>query len=58
MTLRGDRLNEIGAGFKIDRYNTVSTIVERVKVRIGSNERLRKKVDQLISTVQMSQEQI
>ena len=55
--LRGDRLKEIGAAFKIDRYSTVSSIVERMKVRIGRDETLRKRVDHLISTIQMSQEQ-
>ena len=55
--LRGDRLKEIGGAFKICQYSTVSSIVERMKVRIGSDERLRKKVDHLISTIQMSQEQ-
>jgi putative transposase len=55
--LRGDRLKEIGEAFKIGRYSTVSSIVERMKVRIGSDETLRKKVDHLMSTIQMSQEQ-
>jgi hypothetical protein len=55
--LRGDRLKEIGEAFKIDRYSTVSTIVERMKVRIERDERLRKRVDHLMSTIQMSQEQ-
>jgi hypothetical protein len=55
--LRGDRLKEIGEAFQIGGYSTVSSIVERMKVRIGSDERLRKKVDHLISTIQMNQEQ-
>ncbi len=55
--LRGDRLKEIGDAFKIGRYSTVSSIVERMKVRIGSDETLRKRVDHLMSTIQMSQEQ-
>ena len=55
--LRGDRLREIGEAFKIGRHITVSSIVERMKVRIGSDERLRKRVDHLISTIEMSQEQ-
>jgi putative transposase len=55
--LRGDRLKEIGEAFKIDRYSTVSTIVERMKVRIERDEGLRKRVDPLMSTIQMSQEQ-
>jgi hypothetical protein len=55
--LRGDRLREIGGAFKIDRYRTVGSIVVRMKVRIGSEEGLRKRVDPLISTIEMSQEQ-
>ena len=55
--LRGDRLKEIGDAFKIGRYSTVSSIVERMKVRIKSDETIRKKVDHLVSTIQMSQEQ-
>ena len=54
--LRGDRLKEIGGAFQIGQYSTVSSIVERMKVRIGSDERLRKRVDHLISITQMSQE--
>ena len=55
--LRGDRLREIGEAFKIGRYSTVSSIVERMKIRIGNGERLRKKVDNMISTIKMSQNQ-
>jgi len=55
--LRRDRLKEIGEALQIGRYSTVSSIVERMKVRIGSDETLRKRVDRLISTIQMSQEQ-
>jgi hypothetical protein len=55
--LRGDRLKEIGEAFKIGRYSTVSSIVQRMKVRIGSDERLRKKIDHLMSSIRMSQEQ-
>lgn len=55
--LRGDRLREIGEAFKIGRYSTVSSIVERMKVRIENDERLRKRVDYMISTIKMSQEQ-
>jgi putative transposase len=55
--LRGDRLKEIGAAFKIGQYSTVSSIVERMKVRIGRDESLRKKVNDLISIINMSQEQ-
>ena len=52
----GDRLKEIGEVFKIDRYCTVSRIAAKMEVRIGSGEALRKQVDHLVSTIQMSQE--
>jgi chromosomal replication initiation ATPase DnaA len=55
--LRGDQLKEIGEAFKIGRYSTVSTIVERMKAWIGSDQALRKKVDQLMAIIHMSQEQ-
>jgi len=55
--LRGDRLREIGEVFKISSYSSVSSVVERMKMRIESDERLRKKIKQLISTIEMSQEQ-
>jgi len=55
--LREDRLKEIGEAFGIGRLSTVSSVVERMKVRIGSDERLRRKLDHLMSTIQMSQEQ-
>jgi hypothetical protein len=55
--LRGDRLKEIGEAFGIGRYSTVSSVVERMKVRMGRDELLRKKVDHLISSILMSQEQ-
>ena len=54
--LRGERL-EIGEAFKIDRYSTVSSIVERMKVRKGSDETLRKRVDHLMLTIQRNQQQ-
>ena len=55
--LRGDRLKEIGEAFKIDRYSAVSPITERMKVRIETDEGLRKRVDHLMLTIQMSQGQ-
>jgi hypothetical protein len=55
--LRGDRLKEMGEAFKIGRYRTVRSIGERMEVRIGSDEMIRKKFDPLIATIQVSQEQ-
>ncbi len=55
--LRGDRLKEIGAVFGISGYSTVSSAVQRVKVGMERNELLRKRVYNLISIIQKSQEQ-
>ena len=55
--LRGDRLKEIGESFGIGSYSTVSSVVERMKVRMGRDESLRKKVDHFIAIIHMSQEQ-
>jgi putative transposase len=54
--LRGDRLKAIGTAFKIGRYSTVSSIVERMKDRIGKDELLQKRVKDLISSINMSHE--
>jgi chromosomal replication initiation ATPase DnaA len=54
---RGDRLKEIGEAFGIGRYSTVSSVVERMKVRMGRDALLRKKADHLILIIFMSQEQ-
>lgn len=55
--LRGDTLEEIGAGFGIDRYSTVSSVVERMKALVEKDEEIRTKVDRLTSMVIKSQEQ-
>ncbi len=55
--LRGDTLKEIGKDFGIERYSTVSSVVERMKVGIEKNELLRKRVNHLISIISKSQEQ-
>jgi len=55
--LRGDRLREIGMAFRINRTSTVSSIVERMKVRLKRDESLQKRVQDLISALNMSQEE-
>jgi hypothetical protein len=55
--LRRDRLKGIREAFGVGRYRTISILVERMKVRIGRQESLRKRVDDLISAINMSQEQ-
>jgi len=55
--LRGDPLKEIGEAFGIGQYSTISSVVERLMLRMGRDALLRKKVDHLISIILMSQEQ-
>jgi len=55
--LRGDTLKEIGAGFRIDRYSTVSSVVERMKALIKKDEKIRTRVVYLTSIIIKSQEQ-
>jgi chromosomal replication initiation ATPase DnaA len=53
--LRGDRLKEIGEVFGIGKYSTVSSAVQRVKVGIERDERLRKRISHLIATIAKGQ---
>ncbi len=55
--LRGDRLKEIGEAFGIGGYSTVSSAVQRVKVGMGEDELLRKRVENLIPIISKSQKQ-
>jgi len=55
--LRGDTLQEIGAGFRIDRYSTVSSVVERMKAWVKNDEKIRTRVDHLTAIITKSQEQ-
>ena len=55
--LRGDTLKEIGVGFGIDRYSTVSSVVDRMKALVKKDEKIRARVDHLTSIITKSQEQ-
>jgi hypothetical protein len=55
--LRGDRLKEIGEVFRIAGYSAVSSVVQRVNADIKREERLRKRVHNLIAIISKSQEQ-
>jgi hypothetical protein len=55
--LRGDTLQEIGVGFGIDRYSTVSSVVERMKALVKKDEKIRVRIGQLTSIITKSQEQ-
>ncbi|MCP4270062.1 MAG: transposase [Candidatus Brocadiaceae bacterium] len=45
--LRRDSLKEIGKEFKIPNYSSVSSIIEKMKVDIASNKKLKKQVDKV-----------
>jgi REP element-mobilizing transposase RayT len=54
--LRGESLKCIGEQFGIDKYSTVSTVIERFKVRLQSDRSLQHRVNQVRKAI-MSQEQ-
>ena len=45
--LRRDSLKEIGTAFKISNYSNVSSIIEKAKVDIVSNKKLKKQVGKI-----------
>ena len=45
--LRGESLTKIGKAFEINSYSTVSSIIERLKVRMHSDRKLSRKVQRL-----------
>lgn len=57
--LRGDGLEVIGRAFGIDKYSSVSSVIERTKVSIANNTRIKKRVDMIKSkiNINISQEQ-
>ena len=54
-TLRGDNLEEIGRSFNINRFSSVSSVVERMRRNISGNRQLRKRVEMIKTAIQMSQ---
>jgi len=55
--LRRDRLCEIGQVFKIRKYSTVSSVVERFKMRMKNEAKLKNRVKRVENIVFKSQEQ-
>ena len=45
--LRNDTLKQVGEEFGIDKYSTVSSIVERVKFKMNSSKIFKKRVEEL-----------
>jgi REP element-mobilizing transposase RayT len=54
-TLRGDNLEEIGQDFNINRFSSVSSVVERMRGKISRNRQLRKRVEEIKTAIHMSQ---
>jgi putative transposase len=55
--LRRDNLKEIGKIFKLDKYSSVSSIIERMKTRIQNNRKLKMRVKKMEEKLIKSQEQ-
>ena len=54
-TLRGDNLEEIGRYFNINRFSSVSSVVERTREKISRNRQLRKRIEEIKAAINMSQ---
>ena len=55
--LRNDTLKEVGEQFSIEKYSTVSSIVERVKHMMKTDRGLKKRIENLTESIIMSQRQ-
>ena len=55
-TLRGDTLNQIGREFNMNRYSSVSSVVQRMGAKISKDRQLRKSIEKLRAQVHMRQE--
>ena len=55
--LRGNSLEEIGREFKVAKYSSVSSVIERMKTKIAKNRKLKMHIDKLKEEINMSQEQ-
>ncbi len=55
--LRGDSLEEIGREFKVAKYSSVSSVIERMKTKIAKNRKMKTRIERLTEEINMSQEQ-
>ena len=53
--LRGDTLDEIAREFRMRRYSSTSSAIERVRAQISKDQRLRKRVERLKTLLTKSQ---
>jgi len=55
--LRNDTLKQVGEQFGIEKYSTVSSIIERVKYEMKADKRLKKRIQDLSEKITKSQRQ-
>ncbi|MCP4634014.1 MAG: transposase [candidate division Zixibacteria bacterium] len=55
--LRHDSLKQIGAILKLEKYSSISSIIERMKKQIREDPTLKKKIEKLTQKITKSQEQ-
>jgi REP element-mobilizing transposase RayT len=55
--LRGDSLKQIGVRFQLKKYSSVSSIIERTNEAIAKDQKLKNRVEKLITVLSKSQEQ-
>ena len=55
--LRPDSLKAIGDQFQMNKYNLVSSVIERVKALLVKDRRLKDTVENLVVRLSKSQEQ-
>lgn len=55
--IRQDRLTSIGKRFGIEKYSSVSSAIERFKIRIKKDQGLKQRVIDLLKAIKKSQEQ-
>jgi len=56
-TLRGDTLNQIGREFNMNRYSSVSSVVQRMRATISKDRQLRKSIEKLRAQLHMSSQE-
>jgi len=55
--LRRDSLSEIGHVFHVKKYSTISSTIERLKIRMQKDPKLKKRIENLEAFIYKSQEQ-
>ena len=56
--LRRDRLKQIGEQFQIEKYSSVSSVIERMKQKLKRDRKLKERINEITDMALMSYEQI